>query len=332
MSEQLKNHCGDVTAPLDLGGEQHLSPRGEELYREIFEDSPVAIWVEDWSRVKAMIDRLARRGVKNWRRYFERSPDQLVEVNSLCEVIDVNAATLSIYGATSKEEVLQSTYEARMTAGELKLCCDEIVAVAEGASRFVTEATETALDGSEIFTCSHVVIPDEHRKTWSRVIFTIEDITERKRVEKALQVSEQGLANAQRLAHLGHWDWDIVSGDLHMSDEACRIYGFEPQAFAATLDTCLQAIHVDDRDRVTESVDKSISLGKPFSNEFRILRPDGSQRHVREHGEVSFGDDGEPVRMIRYHRTQTCRGRAESKRDTAARLLRELTRGHNHQE
>ncbi len=83
MSEQLNDHRGDVTAPLGSGGEERLSSQREELYSEIFEDSPVAIWVEDLSRIKAMIDRLARRGVKDWRRYFERRPDQLVKIADL---------------------------------------------------------------------------------------------------------------------------------------------------------------------------------------------------------------------------------------------------------
>ena len=188
MDEKSKGadtHAEDMKARLDARREELLSSESEAIYREIFEDSPIAIWVEDWSRVKAMIDRLARRGVKDWRRYFERRPDQLLKANNLCDIIDVSASTLSVYGAKSKEEVVQSSYGAALTGGELKLFCDEIVAVAGGATQFVNEAAEIAMDGSEVFTRIHGVIPREHRDNWSRVIFTIEDITERKRAEEA---------------------------------------------------------------------------------------------------------------------------------------------------
>ena len=105
MSKGTDTHAEDMKARLDTRREELLSSESEAIYREIFEHSPIAIWVEDWSRVKAMIDQLARRGVKDWQRYFERRPDQLIKANSLCEVVDINAATLSVYGATSKEEV-----------------------------------------------------------------------------------------------------------------------------------------------------------------------------------------------------------------------------------
>ena len=173
----------------EAGGEEHLPSQREELYREIFEDSPVAIWVEDWSRVKPMIDELARRGVKNWRRYFDGRPDQLIKAVDLCDVIDVNSATLLVYGATSKEDLLKSSEGAELTGGELKLFCDQIVAVAGGATRFVIDAAETAMDGSKVFTRIHVIIPRQHQGDWSRVIFTIEDVSERTLAELALKES-----------------------------------------------------------------------------------------------------------------------------------------------
>lgn len=74
--------------PRSVGGEKPAAPP-DELYREIFEDSPTAIWIEDWSRAKAMIDQFARRGVVHWDRYFVRRHDQLIKAYDLCGVTDV---------------------------------------------------------------------------------------------------------------------------------------------------------------------------------------------------------------------------------------------------
>ncbi|MFP6740037.1 MAG: PAS-domain containing protein [Alphaproteobacteria bacterium] len=139
---------------------------------------------------------MARRGVKDWRRYFERRPDHLMTANDLCELVDLNSATLAIYGAASKEEILKSSDGAALTAGELALFCDQLVAVASGKTTFVVEATESAMDGSEIFTRMRGTIPREHHDDWSRVIFTIENMTERKRTEDALAESNARAAPA----------------------------------------------------------------------------------------------------------------------------------------
>ncbi|MCZ6771879.1 MAG: PAS domain-containing protein, partial [Proteobacteria bacterium] len=268
----------------------------ETRYREIFELLPVSLFEEDWSGVKYLVDQLVDQGVGNLRAYFKSHPEYLVEAASKIKIVDVNQATLENFNATDKSSLL-TILHGRLSQKPFDNFGERLAAFAEGQTTLISEAQDRRVDGSDLHLRVTIRIPDANRNDWSRVLSAIEDITERKRAEKALQASEQGLANAQRLAHLGHWDWDIVSGNLHMSDEAFRIYGFEPQAFTATLDTCLQAIHLDDRDRVTESVEKSISLGTPFNNEFRILRPDGTLRHVHERGEVTFGDDGAPMRL-----------------------------------
>ena len=141
------------------------------------------------------------------------------------------------------------------------------------------------------------------------------DITERKRAEKALRhahdeleerveartaelrESEQSLANAQRIAHVGNWEWNIVTGDLHWSDEIYRIFGLGPREFGATYEAFLEAVHPDDRTRVTTAVNQAIASHEPYSIEHRLLRPDGAVRFVHERGEVIYDDDDQPVHM-----------------------------------
>jgi len=81
----------------------------------------------------------------------------------------------------------------------------------------------------------------------------IEDITERKRAEEALRASEANLAEAQRIAHLGSWDWHIKDHSLHWSDELYRIFGLDPQEAPITFEKFLEAIYPDDRAYVLEN-------------------------------------------------------------------------------
>ncbi len=114
-----------------------------------------------------------------------------------------------------------------------------------------------------------------------------------------LKKHKQMLANAQRIAHLGSWDWDITAGELQWSDEVYRIFGLGAQAFGATHEAFLASVHPDDRPLVQEAMNQSLAdPGKEYSVEHRVILPDGSERVVHERGEVLFDPDRKPIRMI----------------------------------
>ena len=124
------------------------------------------------------------------------------------------------------------------------------------------------------------------------------DITERKLVQEELKRKEQSLAEAQRIAHFGNWDWNMITNELWWSDEVYRIFGLQPSEFGATYDAFLESVHPDDREKVKEAVNKALlDPSYQYSIEHRIARPDGSERVVCERGEVTF-NGGKPVRMI----------------------------------
>ncbi len=124
------------------------------------------------------------------------------------------------------------------------------------------------------------------------------DITERKRALMELQRSEASLSQAQRIARLGSWEWDVASGELRWSDESYRIFGVAPQSFTPTYEALLQAIHPDDRDLVIRKVEGALKRSEAYEIDHRIVLPDGGIRHVHEQGEVRRAIDGEPLVML----------------------------------
>ena len=127
----------------------------------------------------------------------------------------------------------------------------------------------------------------------------IEDITEGKRAEEALRASKANLAEAQRIAHLGSWDWHLTDNTLHWSDELYRIFGLDPEVTSISFEQFVDHIYPDDQAYVVEQMQAAVDQQKTLSSiEYRVLLPDGSIRTVRCEGIVSMDDLGRAVRLF----------------------------------
>jgi PAS domain S-box-containing protein len=122
----------------------------------------------------------------------------------------------------------------------------------------------------------------------------------RARDQLELKVRERTheLSEAQRLAHIGSWEWDIAADEVRWSDELYRIYGLEPERFGASYEEFLARVHHDDRPVAESVVAKALSDPGPFEYYHRIVRPDRTVRIVHARGDVVVGEDGVPVHMF----------------------------------
>ncbi|RNC65443.1 MAG: PAS domain S-box protein [Desulfuromonadales bacterium] len=119
------------------------------------------------------------------------------------------------------------------------------------------------------------------------------------------------MARAQKIAHLGNWDWDIRNNTLSCSDESFRIYGLSPQERVPTYETFIAAVHPEDREAVTEAIDAALHDRRHYNIEHRLVRPDGTIRCVHGRGEVIRDNTGAPERMIGTVQDITHRKRTE---------------------
>lgn len=132
------------------------------------------------------------------------------------------------------------------------------------------------------------------------------------------------LAEAQRVAHLGSWEWDVTDGRVTWSDEMYRIHGYEPQEFEVAFEWVLSRIHPDDRPMIQARAEERLKGANLDANEYRIIRPDGEQRTVRGEGEIVLASDGSTRKMIGTVLDVTEQRHAE---ETEARL-REIELNH----
>ena len=137
--------------------------------------------------------------------------------------------------------------------------------------------------------------------------------------EQAARESEERLSNAQRIAHMGFWDWNIVTNELFWSDEIYRIFGLKPQEFGATYEAFMNSVHPGDRELVQKHVDMAVHDDVEYSIDHRIVLPGGEVRHVHEQGEVTRDEDGNPLRMFGtvVDTTELKRAEGQLRRQTA---------------
>lgn len=124
------------------------------------------------------------------------------------------------------------------------------------------------------------------------------EIRTRKQFEKSLEISKEKLSEAQRIAHVGSWELDILTHALSWSDESFRIFGFQKEVFSPTMEAFFESVHPDDRAMMNAVTQAAWNERKPFDVEHRIICPDGKILIVHEVAETVFDDAGIPIRMI----------------------------------
>jgi PAS domain S-box-containing protein len=147
---------------------------------------------------------------------------------------------------------------------------------------------------------------------------TVQDITERKRSDEErlslshkLEESNARLEEAQQVAHLGYWIWDLETNRVTFSNETCRIYGLKPQEDPIDLERIRELIHPDDREYVFENAERAVRDGVSIETEHRVVRPSGEVRIVHSPGDLKRDASGRPYQMFGTCQDITDRKRAE---------------------
>lgn len=153
-------------------------------------------------------------------------------------------------------------------------------------------------DGSS-FPVEYVSSPIMERGKITGAVVIFSNITERRLAEEKLQQSENSLAEAQRIAHLGNWELDLVRDRLVWSAEMLRIFGMSLDEFGATYQAFLDRLHPEDRERVNQAYLASLAPDGHFDIEYRILRQsDGQERWIYACCEHARDGEGKVVRSI----------------------------------
>jgi signal transduction histidine kinase/ActR/RegA family two-component response regulator len=260
--------------------------QSQARFESMFHAAPIMLWEEDMSGVRHYLDDLRRQGVADLAVYFEEHPEELVACARLIEVQGANKAKLQVFGP-----------DPQLTEGAQVVFKEELLALDRGDTYFAAEFQAVRLDGSSFPMAMQLVIVPGHEQDWGRVILSAEDVTERRQMEDHLRQSEQRLKQAQHMAKMGDWEFDLQTGRTNWSDEMYVI--FERPIELGPPDPHESAHYFlgEDADKLQRRVEQAIVLGQPLTDIYRVQKLSGQIVYVDSTLFPVADEDGRIVRL-----------------------------------
>src|SRR6201993_4202377 len=264
-----------------------------------------------------------RKSEERWRSVFENSAIGVALTDLNGRFLATNRVFQVMVGYT--EEELRAVTFLDVTHEDYRQANWALIAeLVEGKRRqFQIEKKYRRKDGSLIWVSNNVSLVPGTERVPRFVMALSEDITQRKRAEEALQRSEGYLAEAQKLAKTGSWAYNPAAEKrIYWSDEMLRIFGLDRQSNLPDRADFLRLVHPEDRDRLKEQIEKSRREKADFVQDYRIVLPDGTVKHIHGTGRTVLDETGNIVEYVGTDVDVTERKRDEEKlRRSEADLL-----------
>lgn len=283
----------DVTAKVDA---EAARDQLQSKYQNLFLKNEVAIWEEDYSEVYQELKKLREIGIESITDYLHRNEDQVKRLASMVRINAFNQATLVLFNAASRNDFIWHINEV-VNSQSLNLFMEQVDAIWNGKKLFQTDATYKTLDGNNIHVHLSMPIP-EKEADFHHIPISRQNITDRKNAEQALRRSQNQLADAQRLAKLGSWEWNITDNNVTCSREAYRILGYPIPQTLIHWDEFIGRVHPDDREPLKEAIYNAIDHFGTIDLDYRVLTPEGRCHMVKAIGEAIFDSQGNVSHMV----------------------------------
>lgn len=320
--EGLIINLRDVTAQVNA---EIARDQMQTKYKNLFFNNEIAIWEEDYSKVFSELKKLKDMGIINISEYLKRNEEQTVRLASMVRINEINQATLLLFNANSSKDFINHISEIA-SEQSLELFKEQLEAIWNGDALFETDATYQTLNGNEIHVHLYMPIPD-NEDDYRHIPISRQNITDRKNAEQALKRSQHQLAEAQRLAKLGSWEWNVADQNVTCSKETYRILGYEMPPLKIHKDEFIGRVHPEDRTRLKEAIYNAIEHVGTIDLDYRVLTPDGHCYTVNAIAEAIFDTDGKVSHMVGTLQDVTKQRQTEERMILANRMFEHTSEG-----
>lgn len=272
--------------------------------------------------VRREMERSLRESEERFRSLVQNSRDviAIIDERSICRFVSPAAETVTGF---RPEEVVGTFGLGYTHPDDVARLSNELAEVASVPDMTITtEARMRKKDGTYIW-IEFRAANRLHDPAVQGIVLNYHDVTQRKTAADQIRRSQQSMADAQAISHIGSFQRDIRSGAAEWSDEQYRILGHEPQSFEPTYEHFIATVHSDDRAEVDAKNRECASSGAAFEHEFRIRRPDGEERWILQRTFAAL-ENGEVVRIYGTNQDITERRAAEEERLRLVEREREL--------
>jgi len=287
ISEILRGNKKTLSIPLITKSGVRI-PVETKVSRGYWDTKPVIFGVsKDMSKIKLSEEKFSK--------VFNINPSACGLSNlDDSKYVEVNEAFHTLFGFDKNEVIGKTAWDLGIMNFETR---NAILKKADNKGSVKNVEADLKAKNGEI---KHVMLSSENINVQDKNYrFTVvQDITKRKLAETALKKSETRLNKAQQIAHIGSWELDEKTQELHWSDETFRIFGFTPCAVKPTMELFMQCIHPDSMNILLESITAARNAQTPYSVEHQIVLPDGQLRFVHEQAEIILDDEGKPEKWI----------------------------------
>ena len=263
---------------------------------QLFENTEISIWNEDMSEVYSTLEHLRQDGVKDLRRFLLANEHVVWNMVAMIKVVQVNKSTLTLFEADNGPEFIKSIGNS-FGPNSIGVFIDELCAIWNKDKVFRTEVTFQTLSGKEINAIISFQIP-ETVDGYKSIPVSIIDISERKKLEKSLQKSEERLELAVSGSSDIFWDWvDLQKDEIWWSPRLRELLDYQDQKFIPNSRTFIQIVHPEDRLQVQAALQAHYNNRVPFDEEYRVRTSSGGEKWVRGRGRALWDANGRPLRM-----------------------------------